>query len=67
MILFACTLEQRKANNDSRLSLEERYTNHAGYVGAVRSAVAKAITEGFLLAANGDALITAAQQSKVLQ
>lgn len=54
------------ANGDPRLSLEERYTDHAGYVAAVRKAAAKAMAEGFLLQRDADALIKAAEGSGVL-
>jgi hypothetical protein len=37
------------ANHDPRLSLEERYRDHAGYVEAVKAAAARAVSEGFLL------------------
>ena len=38
MIAFAKTKVEREANGDPRLSLEERYGNHAGYVAAVTKA-----------------------------
>jgi len=38
MIPFATTLAQRLATGDRRLSLTERYGNHAGYVAAVTAA-----------------------------
>ena len=55
------------ANGDPRLSLEERYRNHDGYVRAVKRAAAKAVAEGFLLPADRDALIQAAEASNVLK
>jgi hypothetical protein len=66
MIPFAKTKSERLANGDPRLSLEERYKDHAGYVNAVRAAAAKAVASGFLLQADADALITAADASAVL-
>ena len=66
MIPFAKTKGERMANGDPRLSLEERYTNHAGYVAAVKKAADKAMTQGFLLKTDADALIAAAQASNVL-
>ncbi len=66
MIPFAKTRAEREANKDPRLSLEERYRNHAGYVAAVRKAAARAMAEGFLLQADADALIAAAEASNVL-
>ena len=67
MIPFARTEQERKANNDPRLSLEERYVDHEGYVRAVRTAVARAQAAGFLLPEDGQALIRAAQGSQVLK
>ena len=66
MIPFAKTKAERQASGDPRLSLEERYTDHAGYVNAVRAAAAKAVASGFLLQADADALIAAADASAVL-
>ena len=54
------------ANNDPRLSLEERYRDHAGYVEAVKVAAAKAVSGGFLLQADADKLIQQAAASNVL-
>jgi hypothetical protein len=66
MIPFARTKAERMANHDTRPSLEERYRDHAGYVEAVRSAAAKAVSEGFLLQADADKLIAQAVASNVL-
>src|SRR6188472_2898873 len=49
MIPFARTQSERMANGDPRLSLEERYRDHAGYVEAVKKAATNAVTQGFLL------------------
>lgn len=67
MVPFARSEAERKASGDTRLSLEERYRDHAGYVDAVKRAAARAIKEGFLLEADAQGLIQAAQASKVLQ
>ena len=67
MIPFAKTAEERKANNDPRLSLQERYTSHAGYVAAVSKASARAVAEGFLLDDDAASLIKAASDSAVLR
>ena len=67
MVPFAKTKAERVANNDSRLSLEERYGDHAGYIAAVRKAAATAVATGFLLENDAAALIAAAQKSRVLQ
>lgn len=67
MIPFAKTAAERLANNDPRLSLEERYGTHAGYVAAVTKAAANAVERGFLLQVDADALIAAADASAVLK
>ena len=67
MIPFARTALERKANNDPRLSLEERYGSHAGYVAAVTKATENAMAQGFLLPADASALVVAAQSSMVLR
>ena len=67
MIPFAKTRAERLASGDPRLSLEERYGNHEGYVQAVRNAAANAVAQGFLLQSDADAMIAAAQASNVLQ
>ena len=66
MIPFATTRAERIASGDPRLSLQERYANHDGYVAAVRKAAAHAVARGFLLQVDGDALIAQAQASRVL-
>src|SRR5437867_8143836 len=50
MVPFAITKAQRLANGDPRLSLEERYGTHAGYVAAVQAAADNAACQGYLLA-----------------
>ena len=67
MIPFARTKAEREANNDSRPSLEERYGDHAGYVEAVRKAVAKVHAAGFLREVDGAALVKQAEASNVLR
>jgi hypothetical protein len=66
MIPFAKTKAERLAKGDPRLSLEERYNTHAGYVEAVKAAAAQAVTQGFLLQADADALVKQAAESNVL-
>jgi len=63
---FSVTKADRIANADPRLSLEERYATHAGYVQAVKAAAARAVASGFLLQADADALVAAAQASHIL-
>jgi hypothetical protein len=65
-IPFAKTLAERLASGDPRLSLTERYGNHAGYVKAVTAAADSAMAQGFLLQDDHDALIAAAAASNVL-
>src|SRR5262249_28764643 len=67
IIPFAKTKAERLANSDPRLSLEERYADHAGYVAAVRKAAANAVAQKFLLQKDADALIAAADASNVLK
>ncbi len=67
MIPFAKTAQHRLATGDTRLSLEERYGSHDGYVAAVRKAAATALSQGFLLEADAQALIKAADASAVLK
>jgi hypothetical protein len=66
MIPFAKTKAQRIANEDPRLSLEERYATHDGYVAAVTAAARKAVMQGFLLEADEKAF-AAAEASDVLK
>ena len=63
---FATTRAERLATSDPRLSLQERYGSHDGYVAAVRAAANSAFSQGYLLAADRDALIAAAAASDVL-
>jgi hypothetical protein len=67
MIPFAKTAEERKATNDPRLSLQERYGTHAGYVAAVTRAAERAVKEGFLLPVDASVLIEGADASAVLR
>ncbi|NUZ06412.1 hypothetical protein HQN59_11640 [Schlegelella sp. ID0723] len=66
-IPFATTQAERLASGDPRLSLVERYGSHDGYVAAVRAAANNAFAQGYLLAADRDALIQAAEASSVLR
>ncbi len=67
MIPFARTAAERRASRDPRLSLEERYGSHDGYVAAVKQAAGRAMSEGFLLREDAEALIAAAEGSAVLR
>ena len=67
MIPFARTAAEREAQHDPRLSLQERYGSHEGYVAAVSKAATRAMAEGFLLPADAAALVKAAENSAVLR
>ena len=67
MLPFARTQAQRLLNGDPRLSLQERYGTHLGYVAAVKKAAANAYRRGFLLPADVEALVQAARASDVLK
>jgi hypothetical protein len=67
MVPFATTKAEREKTGDPRLSLEERYKDHDGYVAAVRKAAVIAVAQGFLLPKDADALIEAAYESRVLK
>jgi hypothetical protein len=58
---FAGTRTEREARNDPRLSLEERYGDHAGYVRRVEQAVRKLVAERLLLAEDGELFVTKAR------
>lgn len=61
-IPFAKTKAERMASGDPRLSLEERYTDHAGYVRAVKAAADKLVNDGFLLADDAAAMVVQAER-----
>ena len=65
MVPFAVKAADKKPG-DARLSLEERYHTHTGYVAAVTAAANSAFSQGYLLAADRDALIAQAKESDVL-
>jgi Alpha/beta hydrolase domain len=66
-IPFARTAAERAASGDARLSLEERYGDHAGYVAAVAAAARRLAADGFLLADDVAATIRQAEASDVLK
>ena len=66
MVPFAKSKAERDAVGDPRLSLEERYGTHAGYVAAVTTAANNAYNQGYLLATDRAALIQQAKDSNVL-
>ena len=67
MIPFAKTKAERTVNNDPRLSLEERYGTHDGYVAAVQAAAQKAVAAKFLLPEDATALVAGAAAGNVLK
>ena len=60
------TQAHRQAAGDPRLSLEERYGTHAGYVCVVTLAANKAVEQGFLLVSDAQSLISKASAGNVL-
>lgn len=66
-IPFAATEEERLASGDPRLSLEERYQTHDGYVGAVAAAAGELEKQGFLLPADVEAYIEEARASAIFE
>jgi alpha/beta hydrolase family protein len=66
-IPFARTRAERDATGDPRLSLEERYGTHDGYVAAVRAAADRLVAARLLLQADADRLIAQAEASSVLK
>ena len=66
-IPFAVTKAERAASGDPRLSLEERYQTHDGYVNAVATAAESLVKQGYLLRADADAMVGQARASGVLR
>jgi hypothetical protein len=66
-IPFKETKKERKAAEDTRLSLTERYGSHEKYVEAVRTAAEELMREGFLLPEDAKAEIEKAERSNVLK
>jgi hypothetical protein len=66
-IPFARTRAEREAKDDPRLSLEERYGDHAGFVAKVRLVTAKEVADGWLLPDDAARIIKEAEDSAVLK
>jgi hypothetical protein len=66
-IPFAKTKAERLATGDPRLSLEERYHDHAGYVAAVKMAVGRLLSRRFLLPEDAERLVRQADESGILR
>ena len=61
---FAATRAEREAKKDLRLSLEERYGDHAGYVKQFTAATEKLVAERLLLREDADVLIAKAKSAE---
>jgi hypothetical protein len=64
-IPFKATKAERLSASDPRLSIQERYPTHEGYVDAVRKSVQKLVEQRFLLVEDAEMYIKAAQESKL--
>ena len=64
---FARTRDERLASGDPRLSLEERYGDHAGFVAAVRRAAEDSVGRRILLQEDADVIIRMAEESDILR
>jgi hypothetical protein len=62
---FAKTKSEREATGDPRLSLEERYADHAAYVAAVKEAAKALVEKRLLLREDADAFVAAAEASDI--
>ena len=65
-IPFETTRANRIASGDPRLSLEERYGNHDGFVGAVRAAAERSVSQRVLLKADAATIVALAEASDIL-
>ncbi len=65
MFPFPATRADRLAAGDPRLSIDERYPTHAGYVAAVASAAAGLLRDRLLLPEDAQAIVAAAQASSI--
>ena len=63
---FYDTAANRQAAGDPRLSLEERYGTHTGYVCVATAAANSLVGKGFLLASDAKTLLAQAAASVVL-
>ena len=66
-IPFTTTKAERLAAGDPRLSLEERYKTHSGYMAAVKKAAETLQTRRFLLPADVQRYVQQAEASSVLR
>jgi hypothetical protein len=63
---FAATKAERMGKGDPRLSLEERYHDHTGFVAAVEKAARQLVKERFLLEEDAQDAIKVAKASSIL-
>lgn len=66
-IPFARTRAERLSAGDPRLSIEERYADHAAFVAQVKAAADQLVARGFLLADDAQRIVGQAEDSKVLR
>jgi hypothetical protein len=59
---FAETAQERQLARDDRLSLQERYAHHAGYVERVREAAQRLVQERHLLREDAERIVDEAQR-----
>ncbi len=64
---FAATRADREAKGDPRLSLEERYGDHAGYVKRFEQAANQLVTERLLLREDAERLIARAKSAEAVK
>jgi hypothetical protein len=62
---FAKTKAEREANNDPRLSIEERYTSHEDYVAKIKAAAEGLRAQRLMLDADVTAVVAKAEASDV--
>ena len=66
-IPFTRTKAERIAAGDPRLSLEERYKTHEGYVKAVKKGAAELVKKGYLLLEDAAQIIATAEAIDILK
>ena len=66
-IPFAQTRAERAATGDPRLSIQERYGTHEGYVAAVRAASDRLVAQRYLLPEDAKRIIAQAEAGRVLR
>jgi hypothetical protein len=64
---LAVTQEERQGTGDPRLSLEERYGTHGGWVSKVSRTATGLVRQGYLLPRDRDKIISEAAQQRLLK